>query len=130
MDLRTRLGVAHPRLLAVVARMEETIENPLSCTELADEAGVSPRQLERLFAKYLGHSPTRHYLTVRLDRARFLLQQTSQPILSVAMACGFVSASHFSKSYNEHFGHTPSTERRTGSRDVRAGSGKLMPETG
>ena len=83
MDLRTRLGVAHPRLLAVVARMEETIETPLSCADLAAEAGVSPRQLERLFAKYLGHSPTRHYLGVRLDRARFLLQQTSQPILSV-----------------------------------------------
>ncbi len=119
MDLRTRLGVAHPRLLAVVARMEETIETPLSCTALAKQAGVSPRQLERLFAKYLGHSPTRHYLTVRLDRARFLLQQTSHPILSVAMACGFVSASHFSKSYNEHFGHTPSTERHAGARDVK-----------
>jgi AraC family transcriptional regulator, glycine betaine-responsive activator len=130
MDLRTRLGVAHPRLLAVVARMEETIETPLSCTELSAEAGVSPRQLERLFAKYLGHSPTRHYLTVRLDRARFLLQQTSQPILSVAMACGFVSASHFSKSYNEHFGHTPSTERRVGGRDAKTGSHKLMPQVG
>ena len=128
MDLRTRLGVAHPRLLAVVARMEETIETPLSCSRLASEAGVSPRQLERLFAKYLGHSPTRHYLTVRLDRARFLLQQTSQPILSVAMACGFVSASHFSKSYNEHFGHTPSTERRVGVRDITAGSHKRMPQ--
>lgn len=112
MNLRSRLGVAHPRLLSVVARMEETIETPLSCVALADESGVSTRQLERLFAKYLGHSPTRHYLSVRLDRAKFLLQQTSQPILSVAMACGFVSASHFSKSYNEHFGHTPSTERQ------------------
>ena len=34
------------------------------------------------------------------------------PILSIAMACGYESASHFSKSYNEHFGCTPSTERR------------------
>ncbi len=129
MDLRTRLGVAHPRLLAVVARMEETIETPLSCTALAQEAGVSPRQLERLFAKYLGHSPTRHYLTVRLDRARFLLQQTSHPILSVAMACGFVSASHFSKSYNEHFGHTPSSERRAGGRDLKPEAAALEIKT-
>ncbi len=120
MDLRTRLGVAHPRLLAVVARMEETIETPLSCTALAAEVHVSPRQLERLFAKYLGRSPTRHYLIVRLDRARFLLQQTSQPIVSIAMACGFVSASHFSKSYNEHFGHTPSTERKAVLRGAEA----------
>jgi transcriptional regulator GlxA family with amidase domain len=33
------------------------------------------------------------------------------PILSVALACGFVSASHFSKCYSEHFGRTPSEER-------------------
>ncbi|MEO0728914.1 MAG: GlxA family transcriptional regulator [Pseudomonadota bacterium] len=112
MDLRTRLGVAHPKLLQVVARMEETIELPISMAELAQHAGVSTRQLERLFAKYLGHSPTRHYLIIRLNHARFLLQQTSMPILSVAMACGFVSASHFSKSYSEHFGRTPSAERK------------------
>ena len=115
MDLRSRLGVAHPKLLQVVGRMEETIETPLSCAELAQSAGVSTRQLERLFAKYLGHSPTRHYLLIRLNHARFLLQQTSMPILSVAMACGFVSASHFSKSYSEHFGQTPSAERRRNS---------------
>ena len=112
MDLRNRLGVSHPKLLAVIQRMEETVESPMTCAELARQAGVSSRQLERLFSKYLGHSPTRHYLSVRLERARFLLLQTSMPILSVAMACGFVSASHFSKSYSEHFGCTPSTERR------------------
>jgi transcriptional regulator GlxA family with amidase domain len=112
MDLRARLGVAHPRLLSVVARMEETIESPLSCAELAREASISTRQLERLFSKYLGSAPTRHYLAIRLERARHLLQQTSMPILAVAMSCGFVSASHFSKSYHEHFDRTPSAERR------------------
>jgi len=118
MDLRARLGVAHPKLLSVVALMEKTIENPLSCAELARKAGFSTRQLERLFCKYLGHSPTKHYLSIRLEHARYLLKQTSMPILSVAMACGFVSASHFSKSYNEHFGRTPSAERRGGLRSA------------
>lgn len=112
MDLRARLGVAHPKLLSVVALMEKTIENPLSCEELAADAKFSTRQLERLFRKYLGHSPTKHYQAIRLERARYLLRQTSMPILSVAMACGFISASHFSKSYSEHFGRKPSTERR------------------
>lgn len=123
MDLRARLGVAHPKLLSVVALMEKTIENPLSCAQLADEAGFSTRQLERLFCRYLGRSPTRHYLSLRLERARYLLRQTSMPILSVAMACGFVSASHFSKSYNEHFGRTPSAERRGMERTVLISSG-------
>lgn len=111
MDLRSRLGVAHPKLLSVVALMEQTIERPLSCEALARHGQISVRQLERLFAKYLGQSPTRYYVGLRLARARVLLQQTSEPILGIALAAGFVSASHFSKSYHEHFGRTPSAER-------------------
>jgi transcriptional regulator GlxA family with amidase domain len=112
MDLRTRLDVAHPKVLAAVAQMERSIERPLSCVALAVKAGCSTRQLERLFHKYLGRSPTKHYLTVRLERARDLLRQTSLPVIAIATSCGFASASHFSKSYVEHFGRTPSAERK------------------
>jgi transcriptional regulator GlxA family with amidase domain len=112
MELRSRLGVAHPKLLAVAAEMEKRLERPSSCAQLARAVSLSPRQLERLFQKYLDTTPTRHYLTVRLERARQLLLQTSLPILSVGIACGFVSASHFSKCYSEHFKRTPSEERR------------------
>lgn len=112
MDLRARLGVAHPKLLAVVARMEETLEMPLSRAELANNVGLSTRQLERLFRKYLRRTPTRFYLELRLERARLLLRQTSMSVLDVALACGFVSASHFSKCYREHFGRRPGEERR------------------
>jgi transcriptional regulator GlxA family with amidase domain len=112
MDLRARLDIAHPKVLAAVATMEKSIEHPLSCAALAVKAGCSTRQLERLFHKYLGHSPTKHYVSVRLDRARDLLRQTSLPVIAIATACGFASASHFSKSYVEHFGSTPSAERK------------------
>ena len=111
--LRSRLGVSHPRLLAVISTMEENLESPLGCGELARRVGLSTRQLERLFRKYLNTMPTRYYLEFRLSRARYLLLQTSLPVLSVALACGFVSASHFTKCYREHFGRTPSAERRT-----------------
>ena len=113
MELRSRLGVAHPKLISVVGEMERCIEQPLSCVDLAEGAGLSTRQLERLFRKYIGQVPTRYYLGLRLTRARQLLLQTSMPILSIGLACGFVSASHFSKCYSEHFDRTPSQERRT-----------------
>ena len=113
MELRARLGVAHPKLISVVSEMERCIEQPLSCVDLAEGADLSTRQLERLFRKYIGQAPTRYYLGLRLTRARQLLLQTSMPILSVGLACGFVSASHFSKCYSEHFARTPSQERRT-----------------
>ncbi len=84
----------------------------MSVTAIAARASLSSRQLERLFRKYLGQAPTRYYLGLRLERARHLLLQTSMPILSIGLACGFVSASHFSKCYSEHFSRTPSQERR------------------
>lgn len=112
MELRSRLGVAHPKLLAVISCMEENLEEPLRCSDLASSVGLSARQLERLFRKYMNCAPTRYYLDLRLNRSRFLLRQTSLPILSVALASGFVSASHFSKCYREHFNCTPSEERR------------------
>jgi transcriptional regulator GlxA family with amidase domain len=111
MELRARLGVSHPKLIAVISDMESNLEEPLAQTDLADRAGLSTRQLERLFRKYLSATPTRYYLTLRLQRARQLLTQTSMSILSVALACGFVSASHFSKCYRECFGRTPRAER-------------------
>jgi len=112
MELRSRLGVAHPKLIAVIEHMEQNLEEPLSCAELAARVDLSTRQLERLFSKYMNHVPTRYYLDLRLNRARYLLRQTSLPVLSVALAAGFVSASHFSKCYREHFSHAPSEERR------------------
>lgn len=116
MDLRLRLGVAHPKLLKVVALMEQTLDEPLGGQELAAAAQLSTRQLERLFFKYLGQSPAKHYLKLRLERARRLIRQTSQPILSIALDCGFSSASHFSRAYLDQFGKPPSAERKAPSR--------------
>src|SRR3546814_8288392 len=97
MGLQGRLGISHSKLLQVIGLMEGYLEEPLARAELARRAGLSSRQLERLFRRYLGRTPTRYYLELRLHRARALLTQTSMSILNVALACGFVSASHFSK---------------------------------
>nr|WP_281396792.1 helix-turn-helix domain-containing protein [Mesorhizobium silamurunense] len=44
-------------------------------------------------------------------RARHMLIASSVPIVEVATACGFVSASHFSKCYRELYAQTPQQER-------------------
>jgi transcriptional regulator GlxA family with amidase domain len=79
---------------------------------LAQSVGLSRRQLERLFRQHIGRSPTQYYLELRLQRARLLLIQTDLPVVDVAVACGFVSASHFSKSYRQQFDRAPRDERR------------------
>lgn len=111
MSLPARLGVRHPKLLAVIDLMEKNLEEPLARSELARSAGLSTRQLERLFRRYLNRSPARYYLELRLNKARLLLLQTNMSVIDVALACGFVSASHFSKCYRDFFGRTPRKER-------------------
>jgi AraC-like DNA-binding protein len=51
-------------------------------------------------------------LELRLNRARQLLLQTNLSIIDVSLACGFVSAPHFSKCYRDFFGIPPREERR------------------
>lgn len=109
--LRHVLGTSQPKLLEIVALMEANIEEPLELEDLTAIAGVSRRQLERLFLKHLNCSPSRYYLTIRINRARQLLRQTSMMIIEVATACGFVSTPHFSKCYRGFFGVPPSSER-------------------
>ena len=111
MPLRQRLRVSHPKLIAIVEQMENNLEEPLSRGELAQSVGLSVRQMERLFEKYLKKSPARHYRELRLKRAQLLLMQTSMSILDVSVACGFVSASHFSRNYREMFSYSPRRER-------------------
>ncbi|UCO98632.1 helix-turn-helix domain-containing protein [Metapseudomonas lalkuanensis] len=111
MSLREALASAQPKLQEVIALMEANLEEPLDLDDLASFVELSRRQLERLFQKYLRCSPSRHYLKLRLLRARQLLRQTAMPVVQVASGCGFLSPQNFSKCYREHFGIPPSNER-------------------
>ena len=112
MALQSRVGVSDPKLLSAIAEMEPNLEEPLPLPDTADAVGLSTRQLERLFKKHLGRTPSRYYRELRLHHARLMLMQGSASILSIALAAGFVSASHFSRRYREYFGRTPREERR------------------
>lgn len=111
LPLRARLGVQNARVLSIIELMEANLSEPLSLVEIADHVGLSRRQIERLFRQEMGRSPARYYLEIRLDRARHLLVQSTMPVVEVAIACGFVSASHFSKCYRELYAKSPQQER-------------------
>ncbi|MCQ0987747.1 GlxA family transcriptional regulator [Jiella marina] len=111
LPLRARLGVHHVKVLRAIEIMEANLADPLSLSEIAEQVGLSRRQVERVFEKEMGRSPARYYLEIRLDRARHLLLQSKLPIIEIAIACGFVSASHFAKCYRELYSRTPQQER-------------------
>ncbi len=111
MSLPARIGARHPKLVSIIEKMEDNLEDPLSPSTLAKQASLSTRQLERLFRRYLDRSPKRYYLELRLKNARSLLLQTDMSVINVALACGFSSPSHFSKCYRAFYGRTPYRER-------------------
>lgn len=111
LSVPTRIGVRHPKLGKVIQMMEGNIEEPISPSILAKNVGMSTRQLERLFRRYLNRSPKRYYMELRLQKARNLLMQTDMSVINVALACGFASPSHFSKCYRSHYDTTPYRER-------------------
>ncbi|GHA45736.1 AraC family transcriptional regulator [Amylibacter ulvae] len=111
LSIPTRIGVRHPKLADVIKMMEENIEEPISPSILAKDVGMSTRQLERLFRRYLDRSPKRYYMELRLQKARNLLMQTGMTVINVALACGFASPSHFSKCYRAQYNTTPYRER-------------------
>ncbi|HID66710.1 MAG TPA: GlxA family transcriptional regulator [Roseibacterium sp.] len=117
LSIPIRIGVRHPKLGQVIRMMEQNIEDPISPAQLALDVGMSTRQLERLFRRYLNRSPKRYYMELRLGKARNLLMQTDMSVINVALACGFASPSHFSKCYRAHYDTTPYRER--GSRASR-----------
>lgn len=104
-------GAGSPKLAEALVLMEANLGEPLPTEEVATLVGVSRRQLERLFKQHLDTLPSRHYLELRLARARRLLQQSSQSILQIGLSCGFSSGPHFSNAYRAHFGRTPRDER-------------------
>jgi len=109
------LGSAVPSLVRnAIAVMEQHLENPLSLVAVCKHVGVSQRQLARLFSQYVGKTPVRYYLDIRLDRARGLVTQTVMPLSQVAVASGFASEVHFSRAYKKRFALAPNKDRIEG----------------
>lgn len=119
MNLRERTGISNHHLLECIELMEANIEQPLMPSELASAIGISKRQLERLFQRYLGCTPSGYYTELRLCEGRRLLTQTSLKITDVALACGFPSPGYFSNRYRSLFGYSPREERSTSYTSVK-----------
>jgi transcriptional regulator GlxA family with amidase domain len=106
-----RHGITHRQLARAVTVMESRLEEKLSRAEICREAGLSERQLERLFRRHFQRSPVSYYRDLRLQRAKALLQYSEMSVMEVAIACGFGSLAHFSRSYRDWAGKPPREER-------------------
>lgn len=108
-SLAARLQTRNPTLIRLVKLMSRHIEDPLDLDDLADQAHLSRRQVERLFKTSLAVTPAKHYMNLRLDHARSLLSETDLPLVDVAIACGFKSQAYFAKVFRSRFSCRPSS---------------------
>lgn len=109
-----RFARADARLARVLDHMEAHVEQPASREDLAALAGVTVRQLERLFARHVGEGLAAHYLRLRTQRAMRMLRSTGLSVTEIAFACGFASASHFSSAFRRLYGQSPRAAREDG----------------
>ena len=106
-----RVGCNVPAILDAVEMMESHVADPVTLTDLAEVAGVSPRQLNRLFSERLGRTTMRYYRDLRLEMARGLLRNAPLSVTEIALATGFANSAHFSRVYTRTYGAPPSTYR-------------------
>jgi len=106
-----RYGTTDSRLLKIITAMEEQGDDPLDAAALAEVAGLSVRQMERLFAERLGERPMGFYLKLRLEKAERLITYSNLSMRDIAVACGFSSLPLFSRSFKARYGKPPSALR-------------------
>lgn len=89
-------------------------------TTLAQNFGISPRHLTRLFQQHLGVNPVAVANTQRLHFAKKLIDETQLPMAQVCFAAGFSSVRRFNAVFNEVYGRAPLALRKQGKLSTNA----------
>ncbi|UFM67225.1 GlxA family transcriptional regulator (plasmid) [Paracoccus sp. MA] len=110
-SLQSRSGMRNSHLVRAIEIMRERLDDPIPPSAIARKIGISTRQLERLFGKYLNTAPKKYFMEMRLEKARHLLLQTEMSVTDIALSCGFDNPGNFSRVYRTAFGVTPMMQR-------------------
>lgn len=89
------------------ANIEETVK----IADVANEVGVSTRQMERQFLKTTGMTPLGYYRSLRMHKARQMLLYGKDTMIQIALAVGYSSTASLSQTYFEVFGISPKDDR-------------------
>jgi transcriptional regulator GlxA family with amidase domain len=90
----------------------ENLETPLGVEQLADQAGMSPRNFARLFLRETGVTPARAIERIRVEVARERIEAGPDPIDRIARHCGFGGPERMRRAFLRRFGQPPQTLRR------------------
>lgn len=103
-----------PRLQseALMVFVEDFLSENIGLVDMAAVVGYSPDHFSRLFRQTFRISPHQYLLGRRVERAKGMLRDATQPIAAIALACGFSSQSHLNAVFKRLTGVTPAAYRR------------------
>ena len=105
------------RIELVLAHIRRNLRNPLTVEELAAVANLSPRQFSRAFLAETGQSPAKAVERLRLEAARFMLEEGRHTVNVVAYETGFADRERMRRAFLRTFGVPAQTLRRKARRE-------------
>lgn len=103
----TRAASAEAAIEAALGWLHHHYAEAISLDELAQKAGLSPRQFRQQFMTLVGTAPRQYITALRMHEARFRLRSTDQSVKQVALAVGYTDPLYFSRHYRQYWGHAP-----------------------
>lgn len=104
-------GPSEPRVRRALLLMEQNLARPIPVATIAEQLGMSVRQLERLCREELGMGPASLYRRLRLRYAHWLIENTDRSVTEIAIEAGFADCAHLSRLFKENYGQTPTARR-------------------
>ncbi len=111
-DLHAQMDGAHAGLAQALSTVRRRIDESWRVSQIAEEAGLSTTQLERLCRRTLGLSPRALLQRLRVEHAARLLSTTDKSAGEIAAACGFYDQASFTRQFKSVLGMTPGSFRR------------------
>ena len=106
------LAIRDAALIKALSFLRQNAGRAVQVDEVAREAGVSRRMLERRFLELMHRTPADEIRRVHLERAQRLLVETDLPMTDVAESSGFSSQAYFADIFRRHLGLTPMKYRK------------------
>lgn len=94
--------------------LEQQLHTSLPIMQLCEPLGIGRRQLERRFQRDIGLSPASYRQSLRVERARWLLQNTDLEVTEIGFECGFHDSTHFARVVKRSLGASPREVRASG----------------
>ncbi len=101
-----------PHLAKVFRFIEAHYHQPISLSDVAQEAGYSPAYLTNLVQSQTGRTIKQWIIERRMAQARTLLAHTDQPVHQVAEASGYSDAGYFTRQFRQFHSLSPQAWRQ------------------